>query len=453
MSRPTPISPRNLRRLARRRGFTLVELMISLVMGLIIALAAVSLARTATDTFYEQARISGVEAAIRTASERFRSDLSRASFMSTPNIRRDPKVARDPSAAAYHVPSLRDLQGIRIEKAAMRTHDLSVRNGVTPHDVYIAGNLTTNDVYRGIFYSEDSGCAASGGSGASIRLTRAADPAVRRLFNGEEDVNAQRIATEIAFLPHRRLQPPLDPDTYSHAVQVMDMRGCFHYLEVCGVVNGPTAGTVILQLTGGKGLLNTTETGNDVCGARLMEEVAIAPIQRVRWSLGTESAATLATGRYDPVLDGPDGQKKLNLQRQVLAADGVTPVGPPELVAEYGVDLKLGLMIDNSTTATPSLLDVDFEAEDDVFKTWGAAVSTITTPNVGPQRIRSVRYRLAFRTSFADRTSDLAMPGGRPYMARYCMLPGSPGSPCTTFSRVRTVISEVALVNQAKAVY
>ena len=69
------------------RGFTLVELMVSLVAGLIVTIAVVGLARAATTTFFEAARISTVEANVRTAAERLRQDLSRASYMSTGNIK------------------------------------------------------------------------------------------------------------------------------------------------------------------------------------------------------------------------------------------------------------------------------------------------------------------------------------------------------------------------------
>ena len=135
------------RSIARRtRGFTLVELMISLVMGLIISLAAVGLARTATTTFYEQARVSGVEANVRAASERFRNDLSRASYMSTPNIQWDPKVSRPPGAVGstpYRVLALRDLQGIRVAPSPVRTHALTAKNLLSPHEVFLAGKLTS----------------------------------------------------------------------------------------------------------------------------------------------------------------------------------------------------------------------------------------------------------------------------------------------------------------------
>jgi hypothetical protein len=70
--------------------------MIALLMGVMVALAAVALSRAATTTFYEQARISNVESNVRTASERFRNDLARVAYMSTSNIQLDSKVARIP---------------------------------------------------------------------------------------------------------------------------------------------------------------------------------------------------------------------------------------------------------------------------------------------------------------------------------------------------------------------
>ena len=69
------------------RGFTLVELMVSLIAGLIVAMAVVAPARTATNTFYDAVRVLTTEAAVRVASERLRGDLLRAGFMTTGNIK------------------------------------------------------------------------------------------------------------------------------------------------------------------------------------------------------------------------------------------------------------------------------------------------------------------------------------------------------------------------------
>ncbi|MBX3211958.1 MAG: prepilin-type N-terminal cleavage/methylation domain-containing protein [Labilithrix sp.] len=428
-------------------GFTLVELMISLVMGLIVALAAVGLSRTATTTFYEQARISGVEANVRTASERFRNDLSRVSFMSSPNIRFDRKVAAPPDSEGvpYRVVPLQNLQGIYVETADdVRSHPFSGANNLNPQRVFVAGNLTTNDVYRGVFTRDGATGAACGAGGAEVRLDGLADPAVRRLFNGEPDAAGRQHMTQLAFMPGERMNPPVTGVEY--AVQVMDMRGCFHYMTICRVdADATQPETVVLQLSGdaARGILTPSDTGGDVCGARIMEEVAVAPIQRVRWSLGVENEPR----RIDTVLEGTGGTApdKFNLYRQLLAADGTTPVGPPELIAEYGIDLKLGLIVDSGMPGAPATTNIDFEdpSADALFAQWAGPVSAATLPNVGPHRIRSVRYRLAFRTAFPDRRGDLPMPGGPPYLSRYRMNGND-------YARVRTVISEVALFNQAK---
>lgn len=429
------------------RGFTLVELMVSLVMGLIVALAAVALSRAATATFHEQVRTSGVEARIRAASERLRNDLARASFMSTPNIQYDPKIAKVPggdavAGAPYRVTKLSNLTGIQI----LTTPVVGTRNDLTPHELIVAGNLTSNDVYRGVWKAESAGCG--GGRGAIIRLDALADPAVRRMLNGET-TNTERIKemAELVFTPGLRMAPPVADKQY--AAQVMDMRGCFHYVLVCGVTSN-SANSVEVEVAGDatRSLLTPADTAGDVCGARLMEEVAIAPVHRVRWYVGPETDARLV----DTVTE--NAALKFNLYRQLLDAStdvnqqtGGAEVGPPELVAEYAVDLKFGLSIDSSIGTTPGRTDLDFEAQTGDFARWAAtARTTAATPNVGPQRIRSVRYRLAFRTPFADRNADLPMPGGTSYKSRYELAPGQ-------YARVRTIISEVALFNQSKAVY
>jgi prepilin-type N-terminal cleavage/methylation domain-containing protein len=427
------------------RGFTLVELMVSLVMGLIVGLAAVALSRAATATFHEQVRISGVEARIRAASERLRNDLSRASFMSTPNIQWDPKVAKVPGGdaapgAPYRVPALSNLTGIRILTAPV----VGAHNGLTPHELIVAGNLTSDDVYRGVWIADGTaGC--EGGRGAQIQLNALADPAVRRMLHGEtNDTAAMRQMAELVFTPGMRMDPPVPDRVY--AAQVMDMRGCFHYVLVCGVhSNAPN--TVIVNVAGDatRSLLTPEDTAGDVCGARPMEEVAIAPIHRVRWFIGQELDPRLV----DPETDG-NGELKFNLYRQLLdARTNVNPqagdsnVGPPELVAEYAVDLRFGLSIDLSIDGADGWMNFDDPAGG--FDQW-TAPATATAANIGPQRIRSVRYRLAFRTPFADRRDDLPMPGGPGYRARYQLAQGQ-------FARVRTLISEVALFNQSKALY
>ena len=85
-----------MRRARAQEGFTLIELTVSLVAGLIVALGIVGLSRDATHTFHEEMRSSVAEANLRTAVDRLRADLSRAGYMSTGNVALDPMVARPP---------------------------------------------------------------------------------------------------------------------------------------------------------------------------------------------------------------------------------------------------------------------------------------------------------------------------------------------------------------------
>lgn len=307
---------------------------------------------------------------------------------------------------------------------------------MTPQELFIAGNLTSDDVYRGQLMAVGTGCG-----GTQIRLSGDADPAVRRMFNGETSAAGRQTMTQVVFMPGEMMNPVVTGQEY--AVQVMDMRGCFHYLTICGVQQSAQPASVVLSLKGG--ILTTGDTLGDVCGARLMEEVAIAPIQRVRWNLAVETDAR----RIDTTMDGVGAPNKFNLYRQILAADGATEVGPAELIAEYAVDLKFGLIVDSSADGNPPVFtNLDFEADDSKFDEW-AGLASASTRAKGPHHIRSVRYRLAFRTPYADRQSDLPMPSGPPYIARYCM----GADPCVDWARVRTVISEVALLNQSKAYF
>ena len=71
------------------------------------------------------------------------------------------------------------------------------------------------------------------------------------------------------------------------------------------------------------------------------------------------------------------------------------------------------------------------------------------SPLVGqpsPHRVRSVRYRLAARTSIADRTTPFTDQPTH-FTTRYCMQNVSLAD-CKRLARVRVVSSEVALVNQ-----
>ena len=434
------------RSIARRRAFTLVELMVSLVAGLIVTIAVVGLARNATTTFYEEARLSATEATVRSAAERLRQDLTRVAFMSTGNI----KLARNDSPSVpfgqkiSHVPgaitpsrygALTDnLQGIRINvggsfASAQGPNLLSGANGLNPDSIELTGNYTTDDSYRGRMLGNNS-----------VVLTLANDPAVARLLAGPDPDKALRNA----FTPGSQTGaiPPF-------LVRVVDPRGCLHFVVINGAVGTATTATLTFAaaVTGSPILLPTED--QSTCGASPQEEVTINPVQTVRWTIGPTNPALAPD-----VAIGETGNK-FDLYREIVDASGASVVSPggPQVVAEYAVDLKFGLSVDSPSAALPppsNQLTFDMDTDGVPITNWTQAASTTTAGNPAPHRVRSVRFRLATRASLPDRDAPLSLLPGQPYISRYCT---SAVAPCKKFARVRTIMSEVALINQAGMTY
>jgi type II secretory pathway pseudopilin PulG len=455
LASPTTATARRAR--AARRGFTLVELMVSLVAGLIVTIAVVGLARTATTTFYEEARLSATESTVRAASERLRQDLARVAFMSTGNI----QLARNDSATVpfgqkiSHLPGAAakpsrygaltdDLSGIRIDVGGSKALSpgiaaLSGVNGLDPDAIRLTGNYTTDDSYRGRMVGNNS---------VLLKLIPdppappVADPAIARLIAGPDPDKAVRNA----FTPGSQAGalPPF-------LARVVDPRGCLHFVVLSNAV-GTAAGatlTFAAAVTGSPVLMPTED--QSTCGASDQEEVTINPIQTVRWSVGT-SAAALAP---DPALGAAFAGTKFDLYREIIDAAGNTVPAPggPQAVAEFAVDLKFGISVDSPKVGNPpptNQITYDMDVDGANIALWTQKASSTTVGFEAPQRVRSVRFRLATRAALPDRNEAFSLLPGQPYLSRYCV---PAGPPCTTYARVRTIMSEVALLNQAGMTY
>lgn len=435
-------------RLARsrtRRGFTLIELMISLVMGLIVALAAVALAKTATTTFHEQARSSLTEMSVRSGAERLRQDISRVAFMSTPNIATDNTIAHVVGGPNSRYTSFDALQGIRINVNGSAPNmtgglGLTARNLLSPDSIDITGNLTTDDIYHGTI--------TSGGScqGQVVTLDPNSDAAVWSLIGpGAPDGGA-----------FSAFQPVADSNFIA---RVTDANGCNHFVPICGVAFTNTGGVTRAQISlkadgNSRGVLyavNGTSTANysvdQSCGSSEGGDVAIAPVQHVRWALTPTPSG----------LDSDPTKNKFDLTRQFIDADNAV-AGPPEIIAEYAVDLKFGIVVRDPVLAgqgQPSETVHDFDTDlgsGEINKT----MNYVGDAGAGPQHVRSVRFRLVTRTSTPDREGDVQIGKPRkednPYLARYCMEDKALAD-CKSFARARTIVSEVALHNQARVFF
>src|SRR6185369_7203947 len=86
-----------LRTRVNERGFTLLELLVAMVAGLIVVLGAFLLSRGSTRLFADENRVGTAQLNLRLGLDRLRSDIARAGYMTTPNVRLDPDVCPDPN--------------------------------------------------------------------------------------------------------------------------------------------------------------------------------------------------------------------------------------------------------------------------------------------------------------------------------------------------------------------
>lgn len=452
-------------RLRRARGFTLVELMVSLVAGVIIAIAVIGLARAATTSFYEQARLTAVEQSVRNASNRLRYDLTRVSFMGTGNIH----LATTPGvpyghqvASQFAVPGgaggrypnrSTNLQGIRVLVQGSMT-DTAVNalaatpNFTQPDAIEIGGNMTTDDWYIGRW--DNTGGGTCGGGTFIARSV--ADPATERLLG--DDTTAQANVSN-AFTP--------GPATNRYFARVVDSLNCQHFVEVQGAT-APNATGFTLNLCNAADGMSLLPPGSarPGCGAipNTDETLRISPFHRVRWRVAKNTNAQL-----EPNVNIAPVDTTLMLYRDFLNSEGNIVPELTQVVAEYAVDLKFGIAVDTRTPTTnpndPNTVTV-FDLDSDTTGVGGngnidswtrpasASVPTLGNPvQPGPQRVRSVKFRVSTRASMPDRNRPLTLIPSSPYISRYCVdMPA-----CTKFARVRSIVSEVPLLNQARMTY
>lgn len=439
----------------------MVELTVALLAGLIVAMGIVGLSREATTTFHEEARASAAEAALRAAIDRLRADLQRAGYMSTGNIWADQNIATAPGqpnlgtgitlAGVTHLQSIHLVQGGSVASNGLA---LSGTNGLSPDVIEIAGNLSTADQFDVALVPQPGGCI-------HIDLSPSS-PAMYRLLAGGAG----------------ELQNAFQPDTSKQfLIRLVDDSGRSQFLVTCAgvaatgleangwpyvAVDTSAAGTPLqtAQNTGTVGGLSGYAAGR----------AWVNPVQVVRWEITSSggagdhaepaqfvTASELANGTSDP--------NKYDLMRTLLAAD-LSATSLKEVVAEYAVDLAFAFTVDTTNAVIPPgeplpPIVASYPFTDTLNN--GPIAAAVTSGNVAtarPQRIRSVRVRLATRAAQADRTMTIPVQPalGDSYLYRYCILPignSCPSPPDTTarWARARTLTTEVALPNQARTFY
>jgi prepilin-type N-terminal cleavage/methylation domain-containing protein len=439
---------------ARDRGFTLIELTVALLAGLIVGLGIMGLSRESTRTFHEEMRAAAAEANLRTAADRLRADLARAAYMSTGDVQNDTMITRAPGTGV--VPGflgLAQLSSIQLfpNVSAVNGLTLSAVNGISPMALQIGGNMTSTDSYSGSLQP------ATAGGCQQINLS-ATTPAMYRILASPTP------ATELANL----FAPVPAGVNAQFMVRVYDKTGHSQYLVTCpgnptGLAGGapnwqpyvlvaPQTPVLTAQQTLGVSNLNGFDAGS----------LWVNPVQIVRWEI---MAASKEPGQYtSSPMSGqptapltPDPNKYDLVRSYVDAVSGKSIAGTMEVVAEYAVDLDIAFSIDSGVSALQPSLQT-FAFEDPRITTWAAAPIANPAGIAGPARIRSVRARVVTRSAQADRTLNVAVPGtAGEYMYRYCVVIGGCDPLNQTgvlqYARARTLTLEVALNNQSTSYF
>jgi prepilin-type N-terminal cleavage/methylation domain-containing protein len=448
-------------RIHPRRGFTIIEVLVALSAGVLVSAAAFMLSRNATAFFQREARISSAQLALTLGMNRLTSDIQRASFLSTPNIAVDPTVC-SPGPGLFPN-GLARLAGVDIYPgtATPQGANQSTPPGSsnswepqTPPDaIVIGGSLSSSEIYEVQ--------TITAGSGGPLVVLRAptSDPATNR---------ALTLAGSAAALPCQ-IGPVFAPTDYPYtgpvppacAVPINSGRfGRIYHPESnwqwYGVITTATIGAggeIDIQLATSPAIPVKPDPACGISGVGDSGQGWLfSVVSRVRYDIRSLAAAQYGATQYiaqcggpgvaapvAPLVTGDSGRTEL--VRTELDQNNVEITPSTELVAEYAVDLRFGITVSTLVTEfsyNPTVTSYAFGAPQ------VQTVANDITLGGTPELIRAVQVRLSTRARAPDRDTDLT-PGPDGRRLRWLV---DPTLAPTSYSRVRTVYSNVALPNQ-----
>jgi hypothetical protein len=397
----------------RLGGFTLVELMVSMVGGIFVSMAVFTIAKHSSSFAMQQSRIADATLQNVVGFERLRADISRAGFLSTPNMVDDPQLC---PAAAYPA-WLGRLASVFIDPVPAPLSSEMTVNGLTPSRITLGGSYASSNefIVRRIVEAAQPQVVLQPNTLGMVEMGFTADPTAETL--------ARVFAT-------------------GRALRIVDRTGRTQYGQIADVSVG-AAGEPTILLTASPALTfrssGTQGCGIDGFGVQYVANV----VNIIRYDLRNLDDGALPD--YAPMfLGGPTYEKnnRRELIREELDLTGTPFPGSLELVAEYAVDLGFSLLV-APTQKQPLTRILPAQVGD-----YAGTPGPLPTGQ-GPQRIRAVQVWLSTRSQEADRLLPLDIqptaPG--PDLLRVSLHPTDPTK--GPFARVRTVQSMVPLNNQA----
>lgn len=381
------------------RGFTLIELIVSLGLGAIVTLTLFTLTAGSGRIFHEQQRVAHTQLALRNAVERIRADFARAGFLATPHSSFDPNVCPPGAAADCPAPPF---QGIAVTNVGAFVHLPAVNTLSNPDTVDLFGAFDDSNVY----FSQTLGAG-----------TMTIDPntaSFQQRFGGAAGAQLTALLDE-TFTPGEkilRIHCPGDPVVFQ---------------AITGAaVPGPP-----LQVP--YGVLRGVDYDPSSIGMRCEVSTASLVRYQVQNVCGDVDFATTCRTGGEP--------EKMDLVRAVLDPETGAPLaGTSRIVAEYAVDFDVRFDVD--TAPVPPAGTVG----NPVFGSPAAGVWTngpiCAIPGalspVG--RVRAAQFRLSVRTRDEDPGFPFAGPGVAPVVQRFEVDAAQLGA-----ARVRSMTTKVEL--------
>ncbi|MFW5926296.1 MAG: PilW family protein [Myxococcota bacterium] len=386
-----------------KAGFTLIELMVALVAGVIAITTIYFVGAASSRHFHEQQRIAQTQMSVRMAMEQLRRDVQRAGFLGTPNSMRESRCGTPPPREVQAVEFANDDQTNVLPNAA--------QNGVTADTLRLTGNYATGDSY---FVSS----LTAAGSGVYLQQSW---HGFRRDFGSP--VNPDRF--EAVFRPGRMLH-------------LTTLQGKHFFVRITG--NDPGRGQVdftpALPLGG-------------ACTGGLADGAVVAPLSRIEYSvqnLADDPAGQSLAPEDDPAAAAFRGEAGAQLVRREIDFGGNPLPGSQRIVLENVAMVDYQFL---ANTAGAGLApDLEVWADEDANGRLGDVNANAA---FRPEAVMSVRASLSARTAEQDpRFPWVAAAAGTPATGvaptRYKVVPGDDFQGA---ARVRTLRTEIFLPNVA----
>ncbi|MBN2193912.1 MAG: hypothetical protein JW751_13940 [Polyangiaceae bacterium] len=430
-------------------GFTLVELMVGVTGGLIIAIAVFGLASSTTTNMQREGRIGEATSAVIIGFQRLQADIARAGFLASPNIREDPRLclpsgtADRPTYVANLPDPLRNLAPVRIETPSAGTLPAILgTNGITPDTLTLMGSYVADDAFP--IWGADVVSNRQ-----TITLQSRIGPLSRNGYLTAPDDIARQTILDGLFTPGRILR-------------IIDRAGKHFYGIIQGAaVGGASVPTITLEDTPSL-TIRSIAGGSTLCGLEGTDLGTASVINTIRYELQTAPNLLAANANLAPLYPDLSATNELNpweaertdlVRYEIAARAGGASViaGSLEVVAEYAVDLAFGItaIVGNPTVGT-NLGLVSLPAGSlDYLPPQHAEIAKYAAapgPIARPDRLRSVRARLSVRSRIPDRGSDVVGAGGR-FRFRVGTRTTVQGTTQEVWARMRTLQAEIAVRN------